>query len=98
MGADGKVFGVLEEALEPHSSALRSSNVSYCIISDNCTSSCPLAAPAAADEPEAQRLSRAVRVLNCPCGGFVLRTECLPLLAHSEHAVVVAAGIGIIPP
>ena len=41
VGADGKVFGVLEEALEPHSSALRSSNVSYCIISDNCTSSCP---------------------------------------------------------
>ena len=56
------------------------------------------AAPAAADEPEAQRLSRAVRVLNCPCCGFVLRTECLPLLAHSEHAVVVAAGIDIIPP
>ena len=57
-----------------------------------------LAAPAAADEPEAQRLSRAIRLLNCPCGGVVLRTECLPLLAHSEHAVVIAAGIDIIPP
>ena len=34
VGADGKVFGVLEEALEPHSSALRSSNVSYCIIAE----------------------------------------------------------------
>ena len=28
----------------------------------------------------------------------VPRTECLHLLAHSEHAVVVAAGIDIIPP
>ena len=39
-----------------------------------------------------------MHVLNCLCCGFVLRTECLHLLAQSEHAVVVAAGIDIIPP
>ena len=42
--------------------------------------------------------SRELHVLSCPCCGFVLQTECLHLLAHNEHAVVVAAGIDIIPP
>ena len=42
--------------------------------------------------------SRELHVLNCPCCGFVLQTERLHRLAHSEHAVVVAAGIDIIPP
>ena len=39
-----------------------------------------------------------MHVLNCPCCGFVLRTECLHLLAQSEHAVVVAVEIDIISP